>query len=181
MYTSVGKILVTGSRGFIGSELIKYFQRKSYDIAGIDVDVRDKEALVPHFKNIEFVVHAAGKVKKGIPNPEIYHTINVLGTENVVQLCIENGCKLIHLSSVATEGEYGISKQVSQKLVEDYGKNRGLKTVILRLCVIYNQENDTGRRGARYPIERLSEDIENLIKFNDFDKYKLVDYSSTRA
>lgn len=183
----MSKILVTGCRGFIGSELIKYLQEKHYDVAGIDVDIRDANSLRPYFKNTEFVIHAAGKVKKGIPNPEIYYSINVLGTRNIIELCLENGLKLIHLGSVVaqkpfrTEIAYCVSKLASQNLVERYSLQKGLKAIVLKLCVIYNRENDTGRRGARYPIEKLSADIENIIITHDFNKYKLIDYSNIRG
>ncbi len=184
----MAKILITGSKGFIGSKLLAYFLARGYDTVGIDIDIRNKEALRPCFGNTEFVIHAAGKVKKGIPNPEIYYSINVLGTRNVCILCLENDARLIHLGSIATATgddatvrRYAESKQESQKLVEEYSQLYGLKAVILRLGVIYDRENDTGRRGPRYPIERLAEDIEKVIESHDFSNLKLVDYSNVRA
>lgn len=182
-------ILVTGIKGVIGTPTLAYFQQKGYPVVGINEDIRNIEALRPHFKNAEFVIHTAGKVKKGIPSPEDYYTINVLGTKNVCDLCLEYGCKLIHLSSSATSTpnddvtikKYIESKQESEKLVLDYCLTKGLRGVILRLCVIYNKENNTGRRGARYPVERLVQDFENLILNHDFNKYQLIDYSNVRA
>ncbi|OGM29335.1 hypothetical protein A2630_01965 [Candidatus Woesebacteria bacterium RIFCSPHIGHO2_01_FULL_44_10] len=181
-------ILVTGIKGFIGSYVVAYLTKKGYNAVGINEDIRDIEALRPYFKDADLVIHAAGKVKKGIPNPEIYHTINVLGTKNVTDLCLEYGCKLIHLGSAATTAggditvrKYVESKQESQKIVEDYALHKGLKAVVLRLCVIYNKENNTGRSGARYPVERLVVDFENIIKTHDFKTYKLFDYSNVRA
>lgn len=184
---AVSKILVTGSKGFIGSELISYLTNKGYDVIGVDVDIRDIEALRPHFKNRTFVIHAAGKVKKGIPNQQDYYSINVLGTKNVIGLCLENGLNLIHLGSVvgqkpfSEEVAYCISKLASQNLVEDYSLHKGLKAVILKLCVIYNKENNTGRHGSRYPIGKLSEDVENIINYHNFSNYILADYSNIRA
>lgn len=180
-------ILVTGIKGFIGSESLRYLQEKGYDVVGTSVDIRDKETLRPYFKNIEFVIHAAGKVKKGIPDQETYYSTNVIGTRNVVDLCLENDSKLIHLSSVVSDGPfvheipYAISKLASQNLVEDYSLHKNLRAINLKLCVIYDSQNNTKRSGARYPIEKLLLDIENIIKNNDFSKYKLVDYSNTRT
>jgi nucleoside-diphosphate-sugar epimerase len=100
---------------------------------------------------------------------------------------LENNLKLIHLGSVVgqkpfvTEVAYSISKLASQNLVEDYSLHKGLKAIVLNLCVIYNKQNNTHRHGARYPVERLAEDIENIIKSHDFTNYKLLDYSNTRA
>lgn len=181
-------ILVTGSRGIIGSAAVTYFQNKEYDVVGIDEDIRDIGVLEPYFKNAEFVIHTAGKVKKGIPHPEDYYLINVLGTKNVCDLSLKYGCKLIHLSSNAVSApnddftikKYVESKEESQKLVENYLK-KGLKGIILKLCVIYTKENNTGRRGARYPVERLVADFENLIKSHSFTNYQIIDYSNVRA
>jgi nucleoside-diphosphate-sugar epimerase len=176
-------ILITGSRGFIGSELTFYFQNKGYDALGINIDIRDKKELRPYFQNSTFVIHAAGKVKKGIPDQETYYSTNVLGTRNVIELCLENNCKLIHLSSIVADGPfieevpYAISKLASQNLVEDFCLNKNLKAITLKLCVIYSKENDTHRKGARYQIEKLLEDIENIINTYDFNIYKLIDYS----
>jgi nucleoside-diphosphate-sugar epimerase len=175
------KILVTGCKGFIGSQTISYLQEKGYNVIGINEDIRIIEALRPYFKDAEFVIHTAGKVNGKIQSQDDYFAINVEGTENVIKLCVEYGCKLIHLSSIATEGLYGISKQKSQKIVEEYCLKHGLKAIILRLCVIYNQENNTRRPGARYPIERLVEDIENIINSHDYSKFKLIDYSNIRV
>lgn len=173
---STRKILITGARGFIGGELLTRLKNSGYNVVGITEDIRDKQSLAPHFKDVEFVINAAVKAKKNIPNPEIYYQINVLGTKNVVELCLENNTKLIHLSSIDTEGPYGVTKQLSQQLVEEYAKNNNLETVILRLCVIYNTENNTKRPGPRFPIEKLANDIENLINSHDFKKFELIDY-----
>lgn len=181
-------ILVIGIKGFIGSHVFSYLKEKGYEVHGTDVDIRDMDTLRPYFNNAEFVIHAAGKVKKGIANPEIYYSINVLGTRNVCLLCLEHNAKLIHLSSTAgptgkdeTIRLYGASKQQSQKLVEKYTKLYGLKSAILRLGVIYSKENNTGRPGSRYPIERLCEDIESLIKSHNFNNFYLKDYSNIRV
>ncbi len=181
-------ILVTGSNGFIGSEIISYFSKKGYDTVGINIDIRNKNALRPLFIGADFVIHAAGKVKKEIPNLEDYYTINVLGTRNVCSLCIENGSKLIHLSSIASSDGtnksikfYVESKQESQKLVQNYCHLYGLKACILKLGVIYNEQNNTHRPGPRYPIEKLIEDIEKIINSSEFKNFQLIDYSSMRA
>lgn len=155
-------------------------QERGYNAFGTTHEIRNIELLSPHFKDVEFVIHTAGKKYDPIKEDDFY-TINVLGTKNIAELCLQNGSKLIHLSSVATDGLYGASKQESQKLVEEYCIKKGLKGIILRLCVIYNNENNTGRRGARYPVEKLAEDIENILKTHDFSKYKLIDYSNIRA
>jgi len=165
------KILLTGSKGFLGSNILAYFQKKCYNIVGITEDIRDKEALRPYFKDAEFVIHSAGKTNDQ-NNEKICYEVNVLGTKNVVELCQEYGCKLIHFSSTARKTQYGKSKQESQKLVENA---KELKVVIMRLCPIVKMDDPLMVWGRRYPIENLVVDVENIILTHDFNK-ELIDY-----
>lgn len=182
------KILVTGVNGFIGSYTYSYFKNLGYSVTGITVDIRNKSELRPFFPNIDVVIHTAGKVTKGIPNPEVYYSTNVLGTRNICLLCLETGAKLIHLGSAASAagGDHTVklyveSKQESQKLVERYAKLYGLQAVVYKLGVVYDTTNNTGRSGARYPIERLLSDFEATITTHNFANYSMLDYSSIRA
>jgi len=107
--------LVTGYKGFIGSHIHDYLWTLKYNIKGIVEDVRDKESLRPYFKEAEFVIHTAARTKdKGLND---YYEINVEGTRNVAELCLEYGCKMIYLGTIADEGDYGKSKQEAKKIV----------------------------------------------------------------
>jgi len=165
-------ILITGARGFIGSHVYSYLKTKDYNVKGIDEDILDRKALEPHFKDIDYVIHAAGKVKEAVNN-EDYHKVNVKGTDNVIDFCMDNGCRLIHLSSVARFAPYGRSKQESQKLVED---NKELKSVILRLCPIVHKDSHLMKKGVRYSIEDLVADIDELIKSHNFNECEVINY-----
>lgn len=166
------KIIITGSHGFIGSRLLNYLKEKQYDVVGVEEDVRNKETLRPYFKDAEFVIHAAAQTKE-TKDIDLYYQTNVDGTKNVVELCIENETKLIHLGTVARQRHYGVSKQQAQKVVEDNIKN-GLKAVSLILCAIYpgGERNDE----KRYPLEKLISDIEEIIRTHDYNDYKLIKY-----
>lgn len=166
------KIIITGSHGFIGSRLLTYLKEKQYDVTGVEQDVCNKEVLRPYFKNAEFVIHTAAQTKE-TKDINLYYQTNVDGTKNVVELCIENETKLIHLSTVARQRHYGVSKQQAQKVVENNLKN-GLKAVSLVLCAIYPGGGRNDQR--RYPLEKLISDIEEIIKIHDFNDYKLIKY-----
>ena len=157
-------ILITGSGGYLGSHILEYLGAK-----GITDDIRNKEALKPYFKNIDYVIHAAGKT----PGSDNYHDVNVLGTKNVAELCIENNCKMIHLGSVETREDYGISKQESQDMLMNM---KGLKVVILKLCSIAIRGDH-----RRYPLQRLLEDIENIIKSHNFDEKSINLYKPEKS
>jgi len=169
------KILILGARGWIGSNLLAYLEEKGFEVLGCTEDIRVRDSIEPYFKNADIVVHAAGEGKK-IQDEDACHTTNVLGTNNVISLCLENGCKLIHLSSTARKMAYGKSKQQSQQDVQDASANLGLKAIILRLCPIVKMDDPLMKWGRRYPLEDLLRDIENIINTHDFKDFKLIDY-----
>ena len=85
-------------------------------------DVRDKEQLNSALKNVNFVFHAAAL--KQVPSCE-FHPIeavktNVMGTENILNLCISNNIeKVICLSTdkaVYPINAMGLSKALMEKL-----------------------------------------------------------------
>jgi nucleoside-diphosphate-sugar epimerase len=170
------RILLTSSKGFIGSNLFSFLEKRGFDVLGLDEDIRDKEAMRPYFLNADLVVHTAGETQEQ-NNEELCHATNVVGTRNVVELCVEYGCKLIHLSSTARKLAYGRSKQEAQKLVE---KAKGLKVVVLRLCPIVKRDDPLMVPGKRYALEDLITDIEYIMLTNDFDNFKLIDYENKR-
>jgi nucleoside-diphosphate-sugar epimerase len=170
-------IKILGSRGFIGSELLAYIEKIGYEVEGVTEDIRDKEKLSPHLKDSEFIINAVGETKEQ-QNEELCHATNVLGTKNVVELCIEHDCKLIHLSSTARKTAYGRSKQESQKVVEEA---KGLRAVILRLCPIVKLDDPLMIWGKRYPIEELVKDIEFIIGTHNFKEVELIDYKDEKS
>lgn len=175
------KVLVTGARGFVGSRVVALLKSKGYDVVEITEDIRNREALRSYFKDVNIVVHAAGQVKTTEVEVDYYST-NILGTANVAGLCLEVGCPLIHISSIETKGAYGLSKRVSEVLVEKYFVPKGLKAIVLKLCVI--MEADTRER-QRYniawcQIDDLVEDIERIVRIHPFNEYELRDYKELK-
>lgn len=168
-------ILITGCKGLIGSYMLALLKEQNHNVVGIDVEIRDKEALRPYFKNAEFVIHCAAELNKDnreIPD-EVFHTVNFIGTKNVSELCLEYGCKLINFGSNETKRAYGKSKQEAQKFVEGCG----VKAMTFRLPPIYSKEMYRRRGKFFYPLERLGDEIVEAIRFNDFNIYKLDDKS----
>lgn len=102
--------------------------------------------------NIEKVVHFAAfsQVGESVVNPQKYYINNVCGTINLLRAMLENNVKKIVFSSTAaTYGEpvyipidekhpqnpinpYGQSKLMIEKIMDDYDKAYGLKSVRLR-------------------------------------------------
>jgi dihydroflavonol-4-reductase len=166
------KALVTGGTGFIGSHLVealiqrgievRCLLRKSSDLKWISHlpveyawgDCRDKASLKEPVKGVDFIFHSAG-VTKAVKE-EIFYEINAHGTENLIQVCLEQNPglrKFIYLSSQAAAGPsrigdrkkesdpcepvsaYGRSKRRGEELALDHAHR--LPLLILRPSAVY--------------------------------------------
>lgn len=108
------KILVTGSSGFLGKEVIKTLQKK-HTIVKYDFiegkNILDKVELFESLKGIDIVIHLAAIIEN--ENPNLWE-VNVKGTKNLVEQSIKQKVKkIIYLSST---GVYGCpNRKVNEK------------------------------------------------------------------
>lgn len=112
------KILITGSSGFLGSELFNHLSSKheiiKYDLAN-NQDILNFEQLKEYMKGCDIVVHIAA-IRGPYQGKDFsdYFKINCQGTFNVAQACLECGVKrLIYSSSTSY---YGFEEGVSYNL-----------------------------------------------------------------
>ena len=117
------KILVTGATGFIGRHLVEALVERGYNVRclvrknsdfgylsnlGVELvygDITDKPSLLNAVQDITSVFHLAGIIGKwGVPE-ETYWNIHVLGTEFLLDCCIEKKVKrFIYCSSAGVLG-----------------------------------------------------------------------------
>ena len=127
---SMGKLLITGGAGFIGSTLAKISQKNGWEVRildnlstglkqtadalqdlGIDVtigDVRNMELVHKVMEGCDAVVHLAAQVSVPVSmsNPEETMNINVDGTASIIAACLEHGVeRMVVASSAAVYGE----------------------------------------------------------------------------
>ncbi len=181
------RILVTGSEGNIGCELVPYLRSLSHDVLRVDIvslheddyiqwDIKYpcSSSIIDSFKP-EFVYHMAGFVSRVTCEKEAQLAIdtNVTGTNNVIQICKKYGASLINFSTSEVYGNtneimsekltpnpnnrYGISKYLAEQLVDYEIKNYGLSCVTVRPFMIYGGNEVIGNH--RSAIIRFVSDL----------------------
>lgn len=110
------KILITGSAGRVGRAIYVRLQR-NHEVIGFDTtpasvvdvvaDITNKDALINALKGVDAVVHTAALHAPHVPHvPESrFVEVNVDGTRNVIEACLECGVKKIAFTS--TTALYG--------------------------------------------------------------------------
>ena len=104
------KILITGAKGFVGTELVKAISKEN-EVVEFDLEngqnILDFKQLKKSMMGCEVVVHLAA-IKGPNENKkfEDYFELNDIGTLNVAKACVETGVKkLVYASST---GYYGV-------------------------------------------------------------------------
>ncbi|MFA5676512.1 MAG: NAD-dependent epimerase/dehydratase family protein [Christensenellales bacterium] len=137
-------ILVTGAGGHIGNVLVKQLYGKGYKdlrffvLPGENIshiskyakeivrgDIRDSLAVSAAVRGCDYVFHLAGLVQiSGVRKKNIFD-INVTGTRNVVQACLEKQVKrLVYVSSVHALKEPEIGA-IDETLDSDFNNLNG--------------------------------------------------------
>jgi dihydroflavonol-4-reductase len=129
-------ILITGATGFLGAELaqqltagglkLRALKRENSKIPALlkdneliewfNADINDFSTLEEAFEGITKVYHCAGLVSFDSKDKLNLIRVNIEGTGNVVNICMEQQIRLLHVSSVAA---LGIAKKGQQQITED--------------------------------------------------------------
>ena len=148
-------------------------------------------------KDIEAVVHFAAysQVAESMKNPQKYYYNNVYGTLNLLNAMLEFGVKKIVFSSTAaTYGEpvytpidekhpqrpinpYGMTKLMIEKIMDDYDRAYGLKSVRLRYFNVAGADSDAKIGEWHEPETHL---IPNVLKATADKTFKMfgTDYNT---
>ncbi len=184
------KVIVTGGAGFIGSHIVNALIDLGYEVHAVDnlysgkkenvnpkavlhvVDIRDKEKLIPIFKNAKYVFHEAAlpQVQYSIENPIETHEINVTGLLNVLEASrINNVKRLVFAASSAAYGNqeilplvetmeahplspYGTHKHIGEIYCGLWSRIYSLETVSLRYFNVYGPgQSSTGSYASVVP------------------------------
>ena len=152
------KILILGSSGFLGSHLVKFLlknnevvqfdmnppPKKIADSEFIKGSILDKTLVTSAMKDVDIVYHFAAMTDIDIvnDNPAQAIEVNIAGTSNVLEACIQEKVeRFIFSSSVYVYSEFGgvykSTKQACELLIEDYNEMHDLGYTILQLGSVY--------------------------------------------
>lgn len=155
------RILLTGSRGFVGRALRPLLLQAGYDVVEHDQEEGDLSRQMPAAEGIEHVLHLAGRtfVPESWENPPLHYQINLLGTVNVLEFCRRNGCGITLVSSYVygqprylpvdenhpldPAAPYNHSKYLAEEAARFYQARFAVPLTILRPFNIYGP----GQRG----------------------------------
>lgn len=170
------KFIVTGGSGFIGSHLSRYLIEQNHEVIVIDdlrrgnlknlqdienkinfqkINILNFEEMEKIAINIDGIFHQAGlgSVPQSFKEPEEYYNVNAVGTENILKLAKQIGCKVVYASSSSVYGNqtkfpvsedaeknplnpYGESKLQAEKFAAKYA-NYGVKVIGLRYFNVF--------------------------------------------
>ncbi|MBW1809390.1 MAG: NAD-dependent epimerase/dehydratase family protein [Deltaproteobacteria bacterium] len=175
-------ILITGGAGFLGRALVRELQKQSgpealipkeirvFDtqsgnfesldrVCQIIGDVRSPDSLRQACQGVDLVIHSAAVIDWGPHSADLVESVNLKGTENVIQAASRAGVRSLVFTSTedvvydgrpVVDGDeslpypakfinaYGRTKATAeQKVLQSNGRH--LKTVALRSCGMYGE------------------------------------------
>ena len=186
------KILITGGAGFIGSHLCDKYIKNGDTVLCLDNfmngnlmnirhllnyrnfklingDIRDFDLLEKMMRDVDAVFHLAAQihVDRSIIEPKLTYEINVLGTQNILEVArMYDVEKVIHASTSEVYGSaqyapmdekhplnaphpYGASKIAADRMCYAYIETYGMNICIMRPFNLYGpRQKDSGYGGA---------------------------------
>ncbi|UOE55156.1 dTDP-4-dehydrorhamnose reductase [Cytobacillus oceanisediminis] len=156
------KIIVTGAKGQLGTDVVLKLQEKGYTVYGYgrqDLDITNEDQLKNIFQSImpDVVIHTAAHTKVDLAEsePDQAYLINSIGTRNVAVAAEKVGAKLVYIStdyvfdgsakeplhefqSTNPIGIYGKSKLAGEHFVHDFHS----KFFIVRTSWVYGKHGN---------------------------------------
>lgn len=169
------KVLITWFRGFIGKHLTTILSENNIQWVWFEGNLLDTENIENFFQKnkIETVVHLVGAFEEPFDHQM---KLNFDTTKNLIQVWIKYWLKkIIYTSTGAVYGEpsweksleddillpntfYGLSKKLTEDLIQYYTRQNLLESIILRFPNVYGEWNN------KWVIYNFKNSIKNLNK-----------------
>ena len=115
------KILVTGGRGFLGQHIVNYYAENGDQVRILARDssnsthkgeknvvlgdIRDVNVVEQAVNGVDYVIHLVSNFRKGGSDKKEAHSINVEGTENILQASLKYKVRrVVHCSTIGVHG-----------------------------------------------------------------------------
>lgn len=178
------KILITGSKGFVGSALLKVLQSKGNQV--IETHRNDNNNLcdsdyVNNLPTTDVIIHLAGKtfVPDSFTNPLSFYNNNILSTLNILEKAKKDSSKVIFFSTyvygnpeylpinedhkIDPRNPYTHSKIICEELCKAYNRDFNVPVTIFRPFNIYG-----ANQGLSFFIPTIISQLNNKeIHLND--------------
>jgi len=144
------KFVVTGGAGFIGSHITKFLIKNNHEVIVIDdlsrgsidnlngiherikfhkIDISNFDALSSVIDEPDGIFHQAAlaSVPQSFKEPEKYHKVNVIGTENIFKIAKKFNAKVVFASSSSVYGDqtnFPIVEEANKKPLNPYGQTK---------------------------------------------------------
>jgi UDP-glucose 4-epimerase len=172
---TINKVLVTGSKGFVGTHLCKYLKENGIQVVTTlnkqkPIDVTNIDQLLT-IDYVDAIVHLAAKtsISDSFKEPSDTYYTNFVGTLNVLEFArVKNIKKLIYVSTYVygqplylpvdekhplnPHSPYNHSKLLAENICQNYSHYFGINIVTLRPFYVYG------------PISRNRSLIPSIIK-----------------
>ncbi|WP_176559391.1 NAD-dependent epimerase/dehydratase family protein [Rubellimicrobium roseum] len=188
----MGRILVTGSHGLVGRELVAALEAQGHEVVPFDrrhdgSDLRDVESVARALQGCEGVFHlaAVSRVAWGEEDSALCHAINVDGTAVLLRAALDRSEApwVVFASSREVYGNppevpvredmprapvnaYGRSKRDGELLFEE-AMAKGLRAALVRLSNVYGTEHDHPSRAVPSLLWRAMQDEDLLLTGSD--------------
>lgn len=165
------KVLVTGGAGMLGRAIIEQLLLRGHDVRVLDLealsdanvenvigDITDFNTVLEACGDIDAVIHTASLISQELGQPQKLYNVNVIGTENIIHACQQQGVsKLVYTSSIdvvfdgtaISNGDetlpyptrhldyYGTTKMIAEQAVVSANGQDNLVTAVIRSAGIY--------------------------------------------
>ncbi|MFH0709170.1 MAG: NAD-dependent epimerase/dehydratase family protein [Pseudomonadota bacterium] len=135
-------ILVTGAKGFIGTNFLKRIDKQLYNI--LEFNRADTiKSLEEKIKKCDFIIHLAGEVRPNSSDDDFKNS-NILLTQAIIDV-LNKQDKTIPILMASTihakllKNEYGKTKREAELLVEKYAKDKNIRSHICRLPHVFGE------------------------------------------